>query len=338
MEGKPKLDKVLTGLGLTAAAAVLLMTSRAGLASGGIQPVNAGGSGFGDVGTGGGVGAAGDDEYQSGGSDEAELPATIVLSGTVRDFRERNTEGGHIDFEKKPDNGYGLYIGNIAEELDDEGKPVFVGGGDKIGGQWTDASGRPIYPGLYDPQLGDQAGWISKYNVPGGIHSAEGFAQWYRDVPGVNMSAPLDITLKLDEDTGQYVFDDREDSAYSSGFFPINGQLFGNSAGNNKNFHFTFELNTEFTYEADSGQVFTFRGDDDVWVFVDGRLVIDIGGVHSAKEQTVELDRLDWLVDGKSYSLNFFFAERHRTASNFRIETTLSLRNGQLPTSSGLFD
>ena len=65
---------------------------------------------------------------------------------------------------------------------------------------------------------------------------------------------------------------------------------------------------------------------------------LDAGDGVGAKDQTVELDRLDWLIDGKSNSLDFFFAERHRTASNFRFETTLNLRNGQLPTSSGLFD
>ncbi len=333
MERKPKLDKVLTGMGLAAAATVLLMTSRAGLAAGEVVNNDPGGTT--------GIGIGGDlviGEGANGGDQQQALPSMITLTGTVRDFRERHTEGGHIDFEKKPDNGYAHYMGNIDENLDDEGKPVFTGGGYRVGNQWTDSSGRAIFPGLYDPERGDQSGSISKNDCPGGIHSAEEFAQWYRDVPGVNLSAPLDIVLNLDEDSGQYVFDDREDDQYSSGFFPINGQLYGNSAGDNKNFHFTFELDTEFTFEADSGQVFTFRGDDDVWVFVDGRMVIDIGGVHSAKEQTVELDRLDWLVDGQTYSLNFFFAERHRTASNFRIETTLNLRNGKLPTSSGLYD
>ena len=107
------------------------------------------------------------------------------------------------------------------------------------------------------------------------------------------------------------MFDDKTDPVYSEkgGFFPIDDELFGNSPGPiSRNFHFTFELHTQFTYNADQQNLFRFTGDDDVWVFINGKLVIDIGGVHSAVDQTIDLDRLG-LEDGETYSLDFFFAE-----------------------------
>ena len=65
--------------------------------------------------------------------------------------------------------------------------------------------------------------------------------------------------------------------------------------------------------------------------------MIDLGGVHAAHDQFVDLNRLG-LTDGESYPLDFFFAERHRTQSNFRIQTNLLLATPTLPTITSGFD
>lgn len=272
-------------------------------------------------------------------------PASFTITGVIRDFHERTHAQGHPDFERMPDHGFGLYTGNVALTLGSDRKPVFVGGGRQVWTQWQDASGQHnVAPHLFRPDLGDIAGsyrirFGTMIHDNGGVTSPETFAQWFRDVPGLNISQSLEIVLERQAD-GTYVFDSSVVEPYASigGFFPINGQLFGNSsAGEDRNYHFTFEFEAEFAYDASAGQIFTFVGDDDVYVFINDQLVIDLGGVHGVTSQSVLLDRLG-LVDGQTYRMNFFFAERHRTQSNFRVQTNLELRAGRRYTFSVPYD
>jgi len=168
--------------------------------------------------------------------------------------------------------------------------------------------------GLVEDTLGPDKKPVYKGGLQ--LSNKSNFDQWFRDVPGVNRRIKFKLDLNK-TDTGTYVHDDPN-------FFPVDGQGWKDSAialdGLEHNFYFTLELHTTFVYT--SGDQFTFRGDDDVWVFMNDRLVIDLGGVHNPMQKTFDLDSLN-LTEGSAVSLSFFFAERRCCGSEFRVETSI---------------
>lgn len=151
---------------------------------------------------------------------------------------------------------------------------------------------------------------------------ATNFNQWYNDTAGVNLNIATSLLLtETFAGSGIYQYT-------NSAYFPIDGQGWGNQ-GQSHNYHFTMELHTTFTYAA--GQTFSFTGDDDVWVFINDKLVVDLGGIHAAQSGGVNLDTLG-LTAGQTYDFDFFFAERHTTDSNLKIQTSIAFNdNNNVP-------
>ena len=127
-------------------------------------------------------------------------------------------------------------------------------------------------------------------------------------------------------------------------FYPINGlgydSVLGDTTDMQKgttpdanypvapNGNYTLRGEAQFVYNKSENLYFKFTGDDDVYLFINGKLAFDLGGAHWSLSDTVYLNDVAekcGLVDGKIATFTFFYMERFSDCSNFAIETNLEL-------------
>ncbi|MBN2193297.1 MAG: DUF4215 domain-containing protein [Polyangiaceae bacterium] len=293
-----------------------------------------------------------------------ELPESVTFQVTYRDFMRQSDAGGHPHMRD-------LWTARVPRGGDDRGIPGEIcntTNGATCGR--LDAEGKPqLAAGVDADSLADLHDTL--YVIP------EAFGLWYRsentagvlgyvvqptnpapEDPPPPDPTPIEIqafpdVLTLTQEGGAesdtYVFD-------STSFFPLDDRGFGLTPGQTHNFHFTTELRYFFQYQG--GETLTFRGDDDVFVYVNGRLAVDIGGIHnveaarvvlgddgepagtdsdcsaatlegesttlpdcalSSEEADDDSDDRFGLVKGGVYEIVLFHAERQPIASNFRL-------------------
>lgn len=269
----------------------------------------------------------------AGGIYSQDIPDTIWVPVTFYDF---HSDRSNPEFEQRH---WGqVRTGMVNDTLGPDSKPQlgpnpymnyymrywFKSWEDGAKGDYTIPEYDPVAPGPPFRYEGDE--WVKEFQEEItylGIKTVD------HDTAFKNIVIRDSLPFTYDSNDGVYVY--RNDN-----FFPLDGRGFGNEwnheLGNedhnrdqgidvDHNYSFTMELHWSFVKTP--GMHFMFKGDDDVWVFINRNLQIDLGGIHENTEASFNVDDIDNLKNGKEYDLDIFYAERHSSQSHIWIATNI---------------
>ena len=248
--------------------------------------------------------------------------ATCYNPVTEAPTAQKPTACFHIDFNGLTGSGVS---GVVESDLGANGRPVYACPG-------NDCTQNPGY------KYKDGSNTRPNFNGP------DAFSEWF-DSTSPNVKEELStLTLSYQAGAGTYVFD------ATDSFYPLDGKgwvLAGDetlaSGACQHNVSYTSE--THFWFEYQGGESFEFKGDDDLWVFINGKLALDLGGLHVSQDARLTLDadtdgagadtadgtadkfergvttnNVDLgLMPGGVYELIMFHAERNECGSNFKV-------------------
>jgi fibro-slime domain-containing protein len=266
-------------------------------------------------------------------TDVTSTPDKLVLPIVYHDFKgwnEGDAVHDHPDFQHFQGNGRG-FAGIVQPALGPQGFPLHVAGCFPMAGVG--------YPSLLT------ANGCAQGTAPGPVWdpAVDWFGMWYGDNAGFNKTIVSTITLPPIAG-GAFQYTDLS-------FFPLDGVAgtWGNTPGQAHNYGFTSAVRTWFEYKGTAS--LSFYGDDDVWVFINKRLAVDLGGTHQQATGSVTLDPTTGhgyvcdfvapgnafpslacspalanghdvdlgLVMGSAYEIVVFQAERFLTESNYQL-------------------
>lgn len=221
--------------------------------------------------------------------------------------------GGPLDLDGKS-TSTGLAKGMVLGSLNDKGLPVQTGrdSGYQSGG---------IY------RTGPAGSLPLAQNLWGKSHPGNWFdtTALRAAVPGIAIGHGC-VELGLPRvDSGYYFYENKN-------FFPLdtisdkrgheNSLL---TAADKEKHNFLYCMHGHASFEYTPGLKFEFKGDDDVWVFINNKLAVDLGGTHAPESGSVSLDKMK-LREGTVYPFDIFYCERQTNGSTIRIKTSMDLQ------------